>query len=196
MDNFTFISELVKSLAWPLSIFAIVYLLKNEIAKLLEKLTSIKHGDTEFSFIDKLTNDFNEDVELKDGSEKGDGLEKKPNINKPNTDDEEYVDQLKPLVKIAKDSSNIAISQAYSELEQATLRRYGIPRDKPQSLSFFEDLEKRFPKNSQAYFNMRKIRDVRNRVVHLSENISEGETLSYLKLCNNILKHMKSVDEN
>jgi hypothetical protein len=50
MDVLTFISQIVKSLAWPVATAAIVIALREQIKALLRRLTSLKHNDTEVKF--------------------------------------------------------------------------------------------------------------------------------------------------
>lgn len=50
MDILTFLSSLINSVAWPVSAFAISFVLKKPITDLLDRLKSAKHKDTELSF--------------------------------------------------------------------------------------------------------------------------------------------------
>ncbi len=50
MDALTFVSELVKSLAWPLTALAIAFLLRRPLAELIPLLGKIKYRDVELEF--------------------------------------------------------------------------------------------------------------------------------------------------
>ena len=50
MDILTFLSSLIDSVAWPVSAFAISFVLKTPITDLLARLKSANHKDTELSF--------------------------------------------------------------------------------------------------------------------------------------------------
>ena len=50
MDILTFISELVKSLAWPVATAIIVMALREQIRALMRRVSSLKHKETELKF--------------------------------------------------------------------------------------------------------------------------------------------------
>ena len=50
MDTLTFIAELVKALAWPLTVMIILLLLRRQIAALIPALQRFRYRDLEFEF--------------------------------------------------------------------------------------------------------------------------------------------------
>ncbi|ACR14023.1 conserved hypothetical protein [Teredinibacter turnerae T7901] len=50
MDSLTFITKLVDSLAWPLSLVLVVYMLKDGISNLIPKLKQLKYKDLQLDF--------------------------------------------------------------------------------------------------------------------------------------------------
>jgi hypothetical protein len=54
VDYKTFIAEIVKALAWPVTVLGIVYILKQPLARVILTLTKLKYKDLELEFEDKL----------------------------------------------------------------------------------------------------------------------------------------------
>ena len=50
MDWITFISEIVKSVTWPLTILVLAFGFRNQISKALQRLTSFKYKGLRFNF--------------------------------------------------------------------------------------------------------------------------------------------------
>ena len=50
MDTLTFISNLIESVAWPLAILLIIFLMKDDLSRLLLNIKRFKHKDTEIDF--------------------------------------------------------------------------------------------------------------------------------------------------
>jgi len=50
MDALTFISEIVKAVAWPLSVLTIALIFRKQLAQILKLLIRIRYGDFEFEF--------------------------------------------------------------------------------------------------------------------------------------------------
>jgi len=54
MDWLTFVTKIIESLAWPVSIVVIVLILKKPISALLPLLRNLKYKDLELSFGEEL----------------------------------------------------------------------------------------------------------------------------------------------
>src|SRR2546423_1332747 len=54
MDLLTFISEILKALAWPVSMCIMVFSLRHHIGGLFKRLSSLKHNDTELKFAEDI----------------------------------------------------------------------------------------------------------------------------------------------
>lgn len=71
MDWLDFIASVVGSLAWPLAVVIIVWLLRREIQGLLERLEKVRHKDTEATFfarkVDQIAERVSEQSELSSG---------------------------------------------------------------------------------------------------------------------------------
>ncbi len=53
MDNLEFISQLIKSLAWPVAILVIIVLFRNHIGKLISSIEKIRYKDVDIEFVKK-----------------------------------------------------------------------------------------------------------------------------------------------
>ncbi len=53
MDNLEFISQLIKSLAWPVVILVIIILFRNHIGKLISSIERIRYKDVNIEFVKK-----------------------------------------------------------------------------------------------------------------------------------------------
>lgn len=71
MDVLTFISELIKSLAWPVAIIILVILLRKPIVELIPLLRRLKYKDLELEFSQEVT-ELKAEVEAA-AKEKGEG---------------------------------------------------------------------------------------------------------------------------
>jgi hypothetical protein len=55
VDYLTFISEIIKSFVWPITILLIIFLLRDEISKIFLQLKSLKYKDFEANFGERIT---------------------------------------------------------------------------------------------------------------------------------------------
>lgn len=103
MDALTFISNLISSLAWPLTVVLFVWWLRKEIKKLLPFAKKFRYGDFEIEFEQQLA-DLKKDVET----------QKKSHEVLPKSKDIEFDNYLKSAAEL---SPRTAIVEAWVGLE-------------------------------------------------------------------------------
>jgi hypothetical protein len=120
MDWLTFISEIIRSIAWPSAIALIAWWFRSEIRGLVPRLTRFRHNETEFEFA--------QDVQrLRAEAEREHLLGPPTDTTEPTTDDVSA-----RLNEIAAISPRAAIVEAWVDVERAAadaVRRLNVPID-------------------------------------------------------------------
>lgn len=170
-----YLVEIIKALAWPVSIIWLGYLFRSEVRMLLGRLTVLKHGETEISFSKNL--------------EKAE--EKAFQINDINDvdfrgDTPEDINQRDLLYKIAEISPRAAIVEAWTLIETAAVKSNLVMGStfKRTSAKLIQDNlinTGKFGKDSIELIN--ELRQLRNKASHLPDfAISQSEAERYLDL--------------
>jgi len=121
MDIYTFITKLVESLAWPISVIAILILLRNPIYQLIPLIRKFRYKEFEFEFSEKLN-------EIKQES-------KEMAIENFEESKNERLEKYLSLLEISPKS---AIVEAWSNLEKALIEcgiRNGLVKEMNSSKS-------------------------------------------------------------
>ncbi len=122
MDNLTFISKVVDSLAWPVAVIVLVLILKNKLTDLVLNYRNLKFKYKEFEF------DLNSKIE---------SIEKEvPRFEHVQLNDESIL-EIEKLIKLAKISPRAAILESWIEFEfylGGLLESIGIDRKRPGGL--------------------------------------------------------------
>jgi len=110
MDNLVKIIDIV---IWPLTIIFVVFFLRKEIRKLLQRVSSLKYKDIEAKF----------EKELADVERKAKTTIDKPNIKKSFNNEpvypEPYDEKYSQLLRIAEESPRAALLEGWVEVENA-----------------------------------------------------------------------------
>ena len=158
MDLLTFISNLVDSLAWPITVGVVIYLLREKIGELLPRLKRLKHKDTELEFVqgvEKLASE---------RSQEGD-------ITVPLQRSDELRDQYQFLIKLANVSPRSAVQEAFRVLETAAAKRVArlypdIDHKRPGSPLQLQKLLKESVLSKDEFNEFNKLRMLRNEAAH------------------------------
>lgn len=161
MDKLTFISNIVSSMAWPIAVVIIIFILKAPIVELLRNIKRFRFKDAELDFERKLT-------ELK---------EEEPRSNK-------QIDLTESQLKLAKLSPRGAILEAWLELEETlacAAEEEGVAKTRPGGVSgkpvpldsstFAKLLTESGRLSASSYDRFQKLRKIRNRAVHLTDDV-------------------------
>ncbi|QKT02808.1 hypothetical protein HUS23_02770 [Ectothiorhodospiraceae bacterium 2226] len=179
MDWLTFISQLVKSLAWPIAVVVIAVVLREEVGRLLSKITRIRHNDTEVEFRHELA-----------------AAKKEAEKVLPDYKNTTYLKSQSS--QLAKLSPRGAIIEAWLSIEGALLKyaeRHGIEvkKDKPFTMRelHFHTLD--YGSLGKGVFEMLgRLRRTRNEAVHLSDaQIDEDSAQEYVELASRVIQRIE-----
>jgi hypothetical protein len=189
MDWLTFICEVVKAVAsWPVAIFAIFFIYKNELRELLPQLTRLKWKDLELDFAkgveraknqadkylppDRLEVTSFEQIRATDSASLG-------------TVEGASISTAAPTFEeFAKLSPAAAVLQAWLVLEKSlreAAERNGIPSsDRSTTLKLAEELYRQQKINRDTLDIFKQVRDLRNKVVHMRvDALTTSRALEY-----------------
>ncbi|PZN71654.1 MAG: hypothetical protein DM484_25895 [Candidatus Methylumidiphilus alinenensis] len=171
MDKLTFISEIIKSLAWPLVAITGICVFRNEIKRLISKIKKGKIGTSEFEF----------EKELEVLSEKTFKTENPPKI----TEREKA---------LAASDPNGAIIKTWLEIEHSARKvfyKFDIPyTGTPHTpfLSCIKKLEEKGIISFEESMLIRELQIIRNRGIHeLSFRPSSESAEIYIELAKNLI---------
>lgn len=179
MDTLSFISEIIKSLAWPITTISIIVILKDQILALLPRLKKIKWKDIEFDMA-KLATETQASL---------------PSF-KPSISTEENIKE--QLLQLSNLSPRAAIAEAWRKFEKIAIQ--GIKKTK--QIENLEELSN--PKKLQQYLVETKLipskaktlcislKQVRNMAVHDSNTlITQSFAQDYIKIVAEWIKYLK-----
>lgn len=156
MDWKTFIANIVGSLAWPLVVVFIVWLLKDKIGDLLPRLKKLKHKDTELEFIE--------------GVKELVRVEKLPIADESN----DLMTSRKALQVIANISPRSAVIEAYRIVEVAAVKAIGKAypdlqgKDITKQVQISKMLRDKVL-NTDRYVQLRELLLLRNKAAHAED---------------------------
>lgn len=182
MDILTFISNLITALAWPIAVVIIVLILKDPLVGLLRNIKRFKFKDAELDFKEAAT-----ELQQIDHA----------NIKQITLD--------KNQLELAKLSPRGAILESWLELEDilsSTAGKQGIPSTRPgglhgkqvplDSLSFAQMLSASGKISASSYDLFQKLRQIRNKAVHVTDNvINQEDAETFIRLVTELKQELK-----
>lgn len=189
MNWLAFFAEIVKALAWPVTVLIGVLLLRKPLADLIPRISEFKYKDFQIDFGKKLN-------EL----EKRADLAKLPDVKSPpewafESPDEwllgDYIERLAPI------SPRAAISEAWRHVEQAlrdSARRSGVTEPR-STVNLIRVLAERgtLPRDAVALAN--DLRGLRNQAVHASDfALSAAQAAEFGHLAERLIAALKVGD--
>ena len=163
MDALSAIVELVKALAWPVSVFAIIFLLREAIQGLIASIREgrVKYKDLEFTF-------------KRDLQQARQSIEMLPQQSVPalRAPAEPEINELMALAQMAP---RAAVIEAWTRLEAAAAefaQRHApldVAKQRRSSVMFLDVLRRHDAIPAAVLTGIQKLRDIRNRTVHTPE---------------------------
>ena len=175
MDSLTFMVEMVKALAWPLTVIGSVLLLRTALLELIPTLRKLKYKDLELEFGRKLE-------QLVAKAEQAQLPASPPPRALPAPEVKAAPDDLRVVATVAP---RAAVLEAFRRVEQAAhqaLRRAGV--DPPRSpRAQREALESRGVVSSSTGALLDDLRSLRNLAAHAEDfSLTAAEALDYTDL--------------
>lgn len=187
MDSFTFISDLVRSLSWPVIVLVAALVLRKSLARLIPNLSRLRYG--------KLEAEFNNDLKNAD--------EAAQLIPHPSIDDKNQRrsrDLLNTLLEVADRSPSAAILEAWRnvELEISKLAMEVSP-EKPKIPSWviIEKLRSHERVDSDFDSLISQLRVVRNETAHSTGRLEIGErqAVTYINSSIKAIDYLSSIQQ-
>lgn len=184
MDALTFISEIIKSLAWPAAVVSLVIMLKKPIAQLIPLLRKLKYKELEMEFSKEI-------AELK--------AEASVPISSVGQSTSTQTSPANRLLQLVNFSTRAAIMEAWLEVEAAATEVASSFWNEPPS-----DTLRNYPKLGEYLLQCQvidkkqleifnKLRQLRNKAAHAEElNLSESDAKSYIELASALVTHIKN----
>lgn len=184
MDALTFISEIVKSIAWPAVVVLSLFLLKKPITELIPLLRKLKYKELEMEFSEAV-------AELK-----AESASLPSNVGTPTILPTSPQNRLLQLVNF---STRAAVMEAWLEVESAATAT---------ASSFWgqhpNETIRAYPKLGEYLLQCKvidtkqleifnKLKQLRNKAAHAEElNLSENDARSYVELAANLAAHIRN----
>ncbi len=174
MGAFAFVAALVQSLAWPVAIVIIVWMMRDRLGNALSRLAEISFPGGGIKFGEKLE-------ELKETSEEviaAQSEEFKAGIgsNSP----------AQPEIG-SEESPEAVVLIRFRDLERDVVRvarEFDIPTDKKQPFAIVQELLRRQIIDESTYVLFREIRALRNDVAHAeARNLTRSQAQEYARQC-------------
>lgn len=192
MDCLTFISDITRSLAWPIVVVVIVWLLRHSISKLVLTLQKLKYQNLELDFA----------KQLESAEAKADAAHLPP--VRPNVNDQSGDRQDSYLKNLAKACPRAAIGESWRILENEinnTLEQKGIFLSSNRSMSPLRLAKEKkiYPLEYSGLLN--DLRAIRNQAVHGTNiDIDLASALEYINLVERFIsvmqKHNQTSEQN
>ena len=167
MDHFV---EIIKALAWPLSVTWLGYIFRSEVRLLLNRMSSFKYKDVEASFEREL-------------AEAENNAKRIITSVAPSSQD---LSQKEQLFRISEVSPRAAVVEAWTLIETAAIKNglisgTAIQRTNPKMI--VEYLVKSGEFSPESINLIEQLRRIRNQASHMSDfEISQNEAERYLDL--------------
>ncbi|MCM2681112.1 hypothetical protein [Echinimonas agarilytica] len=160
MDWKTFIAQIIGSIAWPIVVIIIVWLLKDKLGELLPRLKKLKHKETEFEFAEKITELVSERKE-----------DEQPSLVAKTREAEEQFDF---LMKLAEISPRSAVMESFRALESASEKAVVKAYPELDTKNFRNPMEiQKLLKGKvlppELYHRTRELRMLRNKAAHMED---------------------------
>ncbi len=175
------ISNVISSLAWPITVLMIIFTFRKQLESILKKITKITFGGNEFSLADDLTN-----------------VSKSPNdeelINENATSETDFL-------HLAKIRPDLAIIDSYKALEEVVRNIYekryrkSVPYyGNPSPVQVLKLLLDDSLIDNRTMYRTKKVRDIRNNVIHnFYPDIDYSEALLFDKDVKELIKILDSI---
>jgi hypothetical protein len=194
MDALTAFVDLVKALAWPATLFAIVWLLRKVIKALISSIHEgkIKYGDLEL-IVKRDLEQARQSIKTIQAQPEGLAL------RAPQESSKEL--EISDLVSLAQIAPRAAVIEAWTRLEAAGaefVQKHG-PSDLPgqrSPVTFGEVLRRHDLIPSEVKNAIQKLRDIRNRTVHSPEfqpSVEDAE--EYVLLSMAVIEDLRRIRE-
>ena len=184
MDALTFISEAVKSLAWPAAVVFLALMLKKPITELIPLLRKLKYKELELEFSEEV-------AELKAEAAASTSSVGIPTITQTTPQNR--------LLQLVNFSTRAAIMEAWLEVESAATAVASSFWNEPPN-----DTVRNHPKLGEYLFQCKvidtrqletfnKLKQLRNKAAHAEElSVSENDARSYVELASALAAHIRA----
>lgn len=182
MDALTFISELVKSIAWPATTIILVLLLRKPVVELIPFLKRLRYKELEVEFSREVS-----ELKAVEAAAKERGEE--PPLSSVGSIE---------LLDLVSLSTSAAVMAAWWEVESAAVAAASsFWRQSPS------DAFRNMPKlgeyllqckviDQKQLFVFNKLKQLRNKAAHAQDlNLSEGDAKYYVQLASDLAKHIR-----
>jgi lipopolysaccharide biosynthesis regulator YciM len=183
MDTLTFLSELIKSIAWPVTSIILVFLLRKPIIELVPLMKKLKYKELELEFSQEVMALKSETKEVSSSSSDG---------------RKAYLASSKAL-ELVQVSTRAAIIEAWVEVEaialEVALSFWNQPvTEATRTLpNLGEYLHKCKVIDSKELGVFQRLRQLRNKAAHSEElNLGEKDARSYVILAANLAEHIRN----
>ena len=184
MDWLTFIAELTKALAWPLSVLVIVILLRKPFSDLIPLLQRLKYKDLEIEFrkqVQEVRAEVNEEL---------------PSAHPSSALASQVIDSLKELARV---SPRNAVIETWQKVEAAALEaahknNVSLPFGEVASpLRVIRDLERAHVVDPSKMAIFHDLRALRNQAAHAPEfALSTQAAIEYAELGWRLTEYLRS----
>lgn len=182
MDFLTFLAQLIDSLAWPVTVLVVVWLLRRPLAQLLPEVRKVKYGDFEAEF----------------GREVEELRERMAEVMPPPKTEPEEAESFGRLEDLAKVAPNAAVLQAWNEVESAArnlleARGRTVDADSPTPYLRIERMLQRGELVEERKVKIFKdLRRLRNKVAHAAGyEITRAQAEEYIELALALREHLE-----
>lgn len=184
MDVTTFLSEVIKAVVWPVTLFLLVLMLRRPIIELLPSLRHLKYKEFELKFSEEIKELKTEAKNLKEDI---------------GTDGQQISPRTSDLLKLVTYSPRVAIMEAWIEVESAAATVASAFWSQPPS-----DAIRNMPKLGEYLLQCKvieekqldifnKLRQLRNKAAHAGEfGLSESDARTYVELASNLANHIRA----
>jgi len=184
MDALTFLSEIIRSVAWPLTVVVLVVVFRKPLVELIPLLRRLKYKELELEFSQELQ-------ELKAEAE---------SISREHPEEQSRISPSSSrILNLVSFSTRASIMEAWLEVESAAITvASSFWNDAPR------DAMKNYPRLGEYLFQCEVInekqldifntlRKLRNKAVHADElELNEKDARSYVQLALDLAEHIRN----
>ena len=183
MDGFTFTTEIVKALAWPVSAITLVFLLRKPIIDLVPLMKKLKYKELELEFSQEMK-----------------ALKSEATINSVKDTQTVSPPANSKALDLLSFSARAGIMEAWIEVEAAatevassfwgqspneTMRNYSKLGEYLHQCKVIDD---------KQLITFQRLRQLRNKVAHVRDlDLNDDDAKSFILMAENLAKHIKSV---
>jgi hypothetical protein len=190
MDTLTFVAEMVKALAWPITVIVVLILLRRHILALLPLIRKLRLKEFEIEFAEKVD-------ELKDEAPRA--LRHMP--ARPASAAEQAEQQV--IRQLADISPRAAVVEAWRVVEKTALellrarKKIELPSDRMPPSDLGKLLHMTGALDSDQLWLFNKLRKLRNRAVHEDfSDVDREAVLEYIEMANGLTRYFIDLKEH